>query len=106
MEAQDHKNSKELEAMSAQLVEARSEITKSRNRQKEMARVIARRDQKIAQDEKELAQLRSELQARYEELAAVQRLLLRSSRSGRAEAPVRYLGSIVRTFFSRASKEP
>ena len=51
----------------SELLRARSELTASRNRRKEMARVITRRD--------------SEIQLRYRELAALERHILRFSPS-------------------------
>ena len=106
MKAQDHKEIEDRETISAQLIEAKAELTKSRDRQKEMARVIASRDKKIAEAEAKIADLRAKLQTRYEELAAVQRLLLRSGLSGRAKAPLRYLGRQVRKLFAGVRSEP
>jgi uncharacterized coiled-coil DUF342 family protein len=64
------------EAVQGQLIEAHAEIAASRDRRKEMARVITNREGKIAR-------LNGELQARYEELAAMQRLVVQSSVKGR-----------------------
>lgn len=59
------------ETLEGQLAEVQSELAASRARRKEMARVIARRD--------------AELQARYEELAALERHMLQSSAWGRTK---------------------
>ncbi len=106
MKAGDHKQIEDRETISAQLIEAKAEVTKSRNRQKEMARVIAGRDKKIAEGEAKITHLRTELQARYEELAVMQRLLLGSSLSGRGKASVRYVGHCIRKLFGGVRREP
>lgn len=63
------------EAMQAQLMEAHVELSASRDRRKEMARVITSREQKVTM-------LSEQLQARYEELAAMQRYFVRTTLSG------------------------
>lgn len=60
------------EAVQAQLMEANIELAASRDRRKEMARVITDREARIAE-------LNAQLQARYEELAAMQRHVMRWS---------------------------
>ena len=60
------------EAVQAQLMEAHAELAASRDRRKEMARVIANRDAKIAE-------LNAQLHARFQELAVMQRHVMWSS---------------------------
>jgi septal ring factor EnvC (AmiA/AmiB activator) len=104
----DGEDQKQVEAstLSARLTEAKAELARSQDRRKEMARVIAARDIKIAKAEAEIAHLRTELQARFEELAAMQRLLLRSSLPGRAKVSITHLGNRVRKFFPGGAREP
>lgn len=77
------------EAVQGQLIDAHAEIAASRDRRKEMARVITNRNAKIAR-------LNGELQARYEELAAMQRLVVQSTLSGRIKRAFRHVRRIVR----------
>ena len=77
------------EAIQAQLMEAHAELAASRDRRKEMARVITNREQKIAT-------LNEQLQVRYEELAAMQRHLIRSTLSGQIKRAWRGLRKIAR----------
>ena len=70
------------EAIQAQLMDALAELEASRNRRKEMARVIANRDQ--------------QLQARYAELAALQRHVMRWTVSGRVKSIWRGLRKMAR----------
>jgi hypothetical protein len=58
------------EAVEFQMLEAQAEVASSRARRKEMARVISNREAKIDQ-------LNQELEARYQELAKLQRHLMR-----------------------------
>jgi chromosome segregation ATPase len=60
------------EAVQAQLMEANIELAASRDRRKEMARVITNREAKVAE-------LNAQLEARYAELAAMQRHFTRWS---------------------------
>jgi chromosome segregation ATPase len=90
------------ERLAAQLIEATAQIAKSRDRQKEMARVIASRDIKIAEREAEIARLRTELaqsqaelHTRYEELATLERRLLRSSQPESAKSMIRYIAASI-----------
>jgi hypothetical protein len=69
-----------------------------------MARVIAGRDTKIADCEAKIAQLRTKLQARYEELATMQRLFLRSRLSKRAKPSIRHLIHPLRKLFANIRK--
>ena len=71
------------EALQMQLIEANGEIVASWDRRKEMARVIADRDAEIKRHKerrKEMAQLidqqQADLNARYQELAKLQRYTL------------------------------
>lgn len=73
---------RQADEMERELAELRSEIKASRERRKEIARVVANRDAKISQ-------LKADLQARYGELAALQRHISRSSLSGRTKRLVR-----------------
>jgi chromosome segregation ATPase len=92
-----------------ELGEARLEANVNRERRKEIALVVTNRDAKIAQlraqveemgrivsnrDEK-IAQLRAELQARYEEMAKLERHIERTSLSGRTR---RFFRPITRLF--------
>jgi chromosome segregation ATPase len=70
------------ETLEAQLIEAQAELEASRARRKEMARVITNRDQKI--------------QRLYEELAALQRHMVRSSPSGQMKTAFRRIGRALR----------
>jgi chromosome segregation ATPase len=83
------------EAIQAQLMEAHTELAASRDRRKEMARVINNREAKIAD-------LNVQLQARYEELAAMQRRVVRSSLIGGAKWIFQRLGKIARKTFGSA----
>jgi peptidoglycan hydrolase CwlO-like protein len=66
-----------------------AKIAHLQDRQKELARIVSNRDAKIER-------LRTELQARYEELAALQREIVRSSLSGRAKRLVRPISRLLR----------
>ena len=70
------------ETLEAQLIEAQAELEASRARRKEMARVITNRDAKI--------------QRLYEELAALQLHIVRSSPSGQMKATFRRVGRALR----------
>jgi hypothetical protein len=72
------------DAIEAQLHEAQAEIEAHRARRKEMARVITNREAKIAR-------LNEEIAARYEELAALQRHMMRSSPLWVAKIAIRRL---------------
>lgn len=86
------------EAVQAQLMEAHAEVAASRDRRKEMARVITNREQKIAM-------LNEQLQARYEELAAMQRHVMRSTLSGQIRRAWRGLRKIARNRSQPASQQ-
>jgi hypothetical protein len=77
------------EAVEAQLIEAQAEIATNRSRRKEMARVIGNREAKIAR-------LNEELAARYDELAKLQRLMVRSNPLWVAKAAVKRINRSVR----------
>jgi chromosome segregation ATPase len=80
------------EAIQDQLMEAQAELAASRDRRKEMARVITNREAKIAT-------LNDELQGRYEELAAMQRAIVRSGLIGRTKWIFRHLGKMAKKLF-------
>jgi hypothetical protein len=77
------------EALEVQLAEAQAEIAANRARRKEMARVIHNREAKISR-------LNEEVTARYEELAKLQRQIVRSSPLWIAKAAVKRLNRAVR----------
>jgi septal ring factor EnvC (AmiA/AmiB activator) len=92
-------------SLADQLIEAQTQIASSRNRQKEMARVIAGRDAKIADCEAKIANLREELQGRYEELATLQRFVLRSRPLGGAKKlSIPHIASFARKLFAGGRK--
>ena len=70
------------ETLEAQLIEAQAELEASRARRKEMARVITNRDAKI--------------ERLYQELAALQLHMVRSSPSGQMKAAFRRVGRALR----------
>ena len=79
------------------------EFKESRERRKEMAEVIAYRDEKISQLranlsnlQAQIAKLKSDLNARFEELATMQRHIARTSLSGRARRIVRPITRLFR----------
>ena len=80
------------EAVEVQLMEVQDELTASQNRRKEMARVITNREAKIAQ-------LNEQLQARYEELAALQRHMMRLNPLAAAKGLFRRLGKMTKKRF-------
>ncbi len=93
----------------AMLAEARGESKANRERRKEIAQVVANRDAKIlalnaqireisqavSNRNAKISQLKADLQARYEELATLQRHIARSSLSGRAK---RLVSPVTRLF--------
>ena len=81
------------EAVQARLMEAHMELAASRDRRKEMARVIVNREDKIAQ-------LKADLQARYEELATMQRYVARSGLLGRSKWLLLRLRKAAKKLFS------
>lgn len=78
------------EAVQAQLLEALAELTASRDRRKEMARVISDRDAKVA--------------ALYEDLAALERHILRSTWSGKARELFRRTKRLMRRAFRQKAR--
>lgn len=89
LDAQMEQQIEAREAVEAQLLDAQAEIAASRSRRKEMARVIGNREAKIAR-------LNEELAARYDELAKLQRLMVRSNPLWAAKAAVRKINRSVR----------
>jgi len=113
LNAEVQKQTEAREAMEAQLIEANAEIAASWDRRKEMTRVIADRDSKladamaklaeanaeaklnrerrkeaaqlVANRDAEISELRADLQDRYRELATLQRRIARTSLSGWAK---------------------
>jgi predicted RNase H-like nuclease (RuvC/YqgF family) len=83
-----HKQIEAREALETQLIEAQAELEASRERRKEMARVITNRDTKI--------------QRLYEELAALQRHVVRSSPLGQAKMAFRRISRALR----RPNRQP
>ena len=80
---------KELDELRFEIVGLRSEIRANRERRKEIAQVVANRDAKIVK-------LKAEMQARYEDLAALQRHIARSSMTGRAKRLLRPFTRLLR----------
>jgi len=77
------------EALEAQLIEAQAEIAANRARRKEMARVINNREAKISR-------LNEEVTARYEDLAKLQRQMVRSNPLWMAKAAAKRINRAVR----------
>lgn len=88
LEAELQQAHEAVEAVRAELAEVRTESAASRSRRKEMARVIGDRNAKIAA-------LNEELRARYEELAVLERRILRTSPSW-----------LIKTAYRRAKRFP
>jgi predicted RNase H-like nuclease (RuvC/YqgF family) len=80
-----HRQVEAREALEARLIEAHAEIEASRARRKEMARVITARN--------------AEIQARYEELAALQRHIVQSSPWWKVKASARWVWRRARRAF-------
>jgi chromosome segregation ATPase len=87
--AQREATQEQLDQVTRELAEARAEAKTNRERRKEISRVVANRDAK-------LAQLKAELHARYEEMAALQPHIARTSLSVRARHLVRPLTRLFR----------
>lgn len=87
LNAELEKQVEATEALEVQLIEAQAEIQASRARRKEMARVIANREAKIARV--------------YEELAALQRHVVRSQPSAQIRAAAKRIRNVV----GRASRK-
>jgi len=77
------------EAVESQLQEAHAEIAAHRSRRKEMARVIENREAKIAR-------LNEELASRFDELAKLERMMVRSNPIWAAKTVVRRINRSVR----------
>lgn len=80
------------EAVQAQLIEAHAELAASRDRRKEMARVITDREAKVAA-------LNDEIRSRYEELAALERHILHSTWSWKTRELFRRTKRLMRRAF-------
>lgn len=83
------------EAIESQLLDAQAEIAASRARRKEMARVITNRETKIAR-------LNEQLNARYAELAALERHIMRSNPLSRVAGLFRRIGRATRRVAQKA----
>jgi chromosome segregation ATPase len=127
MRAEADKERELREALEAQLLEANAEIVASWDRRKEMARVIgdqqaqlaealkeaaaltrgiaslkqvvANREESMAKRDKVISGLKAQLQARYEELAALERHIVESTISGRAKRLARQARKLTKKGF-------
>lgn len=89
MDAELHQLRNARDDAENQLFDARAEIAASRSRRKEMARVIGNREEKVAS-------LNRELEARYKELAMLERHVLRFSPIWWIRVAIRRLGRVRR----------
>jgi hypothetical protein len=88
MDAELYQLKEALEALEFQLAQSRSELAEHRARRKEASRVIARRD--------------AEIEARFQELALLQRQILQSSLSWRIKDALKRLTAVNRSEHGRA----